>query len=383
MRSNLINLLDKRLGLSPSNLQTFVTKGDHIDEGLWQVSPERWYPITGGVPCFLPEAVRPDFTAFFKRHGLHAAHQKGTATGAAREQALTTVTFSDKWSRFRNYGLDPDHKTFLFDWYCKKLGKGSHEELKAFYRGKNLILEVGPGSGFNTRFMAENTSGTVVAADISEAAFTTYGNTSDLPNCHVVQSDLMELPFADETFDFIIADGVLHHTPDTRKAVEALYRKVKPGGQFFFYVYKKMGAARYFADQFIREHFSKLDPEACYKACEGITELGRELSRLGAKITLTKPIPILGIPAGTHDVQRLLYYNFVKCFWNEAFDYETNNMVNFDWYHPHLAWQHSEDEVEGWLKHLGVEQFSFQAANPNGISVLLTKPEAAQRRLAG
>jgi hypothetical protein len=158
---------------------------------------------------------------------------------------------------------------------------------------------------------------------------------------------------------------------------------VKPGGRFFFYVYKKMGAARYFCDQFIREQFSKLEPEECYKACEGLTQLGRELSRLGAKITLPEPIPILGIPAGTHDVQRLLYYNFVKCFWNEAFDFETNNMVNFDWYHPHLAWQHSEDEVAKWLHDLGVVDFSFNPANPNGISVLLRKPVAVSRRKAG
>lgn len=167
---------------------------------------------------------------------------------------------------------------------------------------------------------------------------------------------------------------MLHHTPNTRAAVEALYRKVRPGGQFFFYVYRKMGAARVFADDHIRQNFMLLSAEECYAACEGITELGRELSRLNATITLEKPIPVLGIPAGTHNVQRLLYYNFLKCFWNEAFDYETNNMVNFDWYHPHNAWQHSDEEVAGWMKELGVKSYTFNDSNPNGISVLLTKP---------
>jgi hypothetical protein len=135
-----------------------------------------------------------------------------------------------------------------------------------------------------------------------------------------------------------------------------------------------MGAARQFCDQHIREYFTQLEPEDCYKACESLTELGRELSRLNAKITLEKPIPVLGIPAGTHDVQRLIYYNFVKCFWNDAFDFETNNMVNFDWYHPHNAWQHTEEEVELWLQELGAREYKFTQANPNGISVLLRKP---------
>ena len=156
--------------------------------------------------------------------------------------------------------------------------------------------------------------------------------------------------------------------------MRALYRKVKPGGEFFFYIYKKMGAARQFADEYIRGEFSKLTPDACLEACRALTEMGRELSRLDATITLTKPIQVLGIPAGMHNVQRLLYYNFVKCFWNEAFDFETNNMINFDWYYPHDAWQHTPEEVECWLRSLGVRDYKFNDANPNGISVLLTKP---------
>ena len=35
------------------------------------------------------------------------------------------------------------------------------------------------------------------------------------------------------------------------------------------------------------------------------------------------------------------------------------------------AWQHTEDEVAGWLRELGVETFRFNDSNPNGISVLL------------
>jgi hypothetical protein len=135
-----------------------------------------------------------------------------------------------------------------------------------------------------------------------------------------------------------------------------------------------MGAARQFSDAYIRDQFTKLTPKECYVVCEGITELGRELSRLNARIKLEKPIPVLGIPAGEHNVQRLLYYNFLKCFWNDAFDYDVNNMVNFDWYHPHNAWQHTEEEVRGWLSSLGVNEYQVNDANPNGISVLLTKP---------
>ncbi|MGE0500678.1 MAG: class I SAM-dependent methyltransferase [Rhizobiaceae bacterium] len=352
-------------------LRVFSSEGDHIVEGALVAPDGAWFPIIGGVPSFLTGVLQRDLSEFASRHGL--PHRETTARPEAAEQAKTNETFSDKWRRFRNYGFEATHKEFLFEWYRKKFNFDTVDDLRTFYGAKKMILECGPGSGFNSRFMAEHTGGQVFALDISDAAFTSFENTKDLGNCTVVQADLMTAPFADATFDFIIADGVLHHTPDTRAAVEALYRKLSPGGQFFFYVYRKMGAARQFSDEHIRQHYTKMSPEECYAACEGLTDLGRQLSALNAKITLDKPIPVLGIPAGTHDVQRLIYYNFVKCFWNDAFDYETNNMVNFDWYHPHSAWQHTQDEVESWLRDLGAADWRFNDANPNGISVLVTK----------
>lgn len=373
MRQELIGWIKGQLGLEEVGLDVFQQEDEHILEGVLRAKDGRWYPILGGVPCFLEGALRPSLAEFTRRHGLPDHDQPREDQSGLQK---TTATFSDKWRRFCNYGIEPSHQSFLFTWYCKKLGVGGLDELKAFYRDRRCVLEVGPGSGFNTRFMAENTTGTVIAADISEAARTSYENTHHLPNCHVIQADVMDLPLQDGCIDFIIADGVLHHTPETRAAVAALYRKLAPGGQFFFYVYRKMGPARQFCDKHIRQAFQGLSPEAGYAACEGLTELGRALSRLEGQVTLTRPIPILGIPAGTHDVQRLIYYNFVKCFWNEAFDFETNNMVNFDWYHPYFAWQHTPDEVAGWLHELGVTEYQFHDANPNGISVLLRKSAA-------
>jgi SAM-dependent methyltransferase/uncharacterized protein YbaR (Trm112 family) len=373
-KTSSLDLKPVRVPDAPLKMRAFASDGAHIIEGVLETADAGiWFPIIRGVPSFLTGPLRGDLKDFCGRHGL-TAPTDARSRPEAHEQAKTNQTFSDKWSRFKQYGLEAQHAEFLFGWYCKKLGVPDLAALKAFYGSKSRVLEVGPGSGFNTRFIAENCPGDVFALDISDAAFTTFENTQHLANCTVVQADLMEAPFADASFDFIIADGVLHHTPNTRAAVEALYKKVRPGGQFFFYVYRKMGAARVFTDDHIRQNFMPLSPEQCYQACEGITELGRELSRLNATIKLEKPIPVLGIPAGEHSVQRLLYYNFVKCFWNEAFDYETNNMVNFDWYHPHNAWQHTDDEVKGWLSDLGVRQFQINDANPNGISVLLTKP---------
>jgi SAM-dependent methyltransferase len=358
-------------GLFSEFALTVVTEvAGHVVDGYLRRGDE-WYPIIGGVPCFLRGTLRPDLREFARGHGLPVSDEYDHSTSS---QKNTSKTFSFKWSNFQNYGHAESEQDFLFAWYRRKFGLSERDDLANFYAHRNYVLEVGPGSGFNTCFIAKHCKGKVFSVDISEAADVTFDKTRSLLNCAVIRADLMDTPFQDELFDLIIADGVLHHTPNTEAAVRALYRKVRPGGEFFFYVYKRMGAARQFCDEYIRREFSKLSPEACLEACRGLTEMGRELSQLGATITLKQSITALGIPAGTHDIQRLVYYNFVKCFWNDAFDFETNNMVNFDWYHPQDAWQHTTEEVEGWLKSMGVREYSFNDANPNGISVLLSKP---------
>ena len=323
------SIIDPFNGQSLS-LTVFEETSDRVVEGYLENENGDIYPILNSVPCFLKGDLEPDFSDFHRRHNIDQAG-KSNLKDRQKDQSKTNDTFSDKWRRFTAYGLSNEHQGFLFDWYQKKYGVKSRHELADFYAQFDSILECGPGSGFHSKHMAEtNPNTTVFALDVSDAAFTTQRNTAHLKNCNVVQADLNDAPFAKNQFDFVVADGVLHHTPNTHEAVCSLYEHVKPGGKLFFYVYRQMGAARYFADQHIRQAFMELEPEDCYKACEPITDLGRELSKLNATITLDKPIDVLGIPAGEHDVQRLFYYNFVKCFWNDAFDYETNNMVNYD-----------------------------------------------------
>lgn len=45
-----------------------------------------------------------------------------------------------------------------------------------------------------------------------------------------VKADICDLPFKDNEFDFIICNHVLEHIPDDTKAMQELYRILKPGG---------------------------------------------------------------------------------------------------------------------------------------------------------
>ncbi len=54
--------------------------------------------------------------------------------------------------------------------------------------------------------------------------------------------DAENLPFADGSFDLIYSFGVLHHTPATEKAVEEVYRCLRPGGLAIIMLYYKWSA---------------------------------------------------------------------------------------------------------------------------------------------
>jgi SAM-dependent methyltransferase len=55
--------------------------------------------------------------------------------------------------------------------------------------------------------------------------------TADInPNLADYQVDIMDIPFPDESFDYIICFHVLGHVPDEKKAVSELHRVLKPDG---------------------------------------------------------------------------------------------------------------------------------------------------------
>lgn len=52
-----------------------------------------------------------------------------------------------------------------------------------------------------------------------------------------VHHDAEDIPFADNTFDVVYTNGVIHHTPNTSRVVAEIYRVLKPGGKAIIMVY--------------------------------------------------------------------------------------------------------------------------------------------------
>jgi hypothetical protein len=110
-----------------------------------------------------------------------------------------------------------------------------------------------------------------------------------------------------------------------------------------------------------------MSEEQAWELSEQLTELGRILSEINASIAVPD-IPALGIKAGTYDVQRFIYWNMLKCYWNPSLSYGDSVMTNFDWYRPHYAHRHTADEVRKWYSDAQLEIITFDECDA-GISV--------------
>lgn len=80
-----------------------------------------------------------------------------------------------------------------------------------------------------------------------------------------VKADICQLPFADNTYDIIFCNHVLEHIPDDKKAMQELYRVMKPGGMAILQIPQDLSRETTFEDDSItdpkerREVFGQYD----------------------------------------------------------------------------------------------------------------------------
>jgi SAM-dependent methyltransferase len=85
-----------------------------------------------------------------------------------------------------------------------------------FFKSRLKVLHVAPEQSFYKIFKKLN-----------NLDYTTVDLYSPLAD---IKADICDLPFKENQFDVILCNHVLEHIPDDKKAMEELYRVLKPGG---------------------------------------------------------------------------------------------------------------------------------------------------------
>lgn len=141
----------------------------------------------------------------------------------------------DKAETAENFGWQWTHFTQEDKKYADQFLGWLQPVKPEFFKDK-IVLEGGCGKGRHTSLAAEWGAKEVIGIDLSAAVESAFAATKHLPNAHIVQADIFKLPFK-KAFDYAFSVGVLHHTPDPKKAFLSLASKVKKGGNISAWIY--------------------------------------------------------------------------------------------------------------------------------------------------
>jgi ubiquinone/menaquinone biosynthesis C-methylase UbiE/uncharacterized protein YbaR (Trm112 family) len=241
--------------ICPSCRSELALAGDEavngtIESGLLRCRGcSREYPITRGVPRFVP-------------------------------QENYAGSFGYQWNRFPRTQLDsfsgmPITRTRFFE----SVG------WKPSDMTDRWVLDVGCGSG---RFaeVAVSTGARVVAIDYSAAVDAARANLGSGGRIDIVQADVYALPFRDASFDFVYCLGVLQHTPDVRRAFLAMPRNLKSGGHLAVDLYPKLWMNVFWPKYWLRPFTKRMDKETLFRLVERMTPRLLPISRTIGRIPL-------------------------------------------------------------------------------------------------
>jgi SAM-dependent methyltransferase len=180
----------------------------------------------------------------------------------------------------------------------------------------------------------------VLGVDLSTAVDKAAELCAGLPNVQIAQADLLDLPVAESAFDLVFSIGVLHHTPDPRRAFAQIARRVKPGGRLSVWLYRKNTTPQEWLNSGIRAVTTRTPARVLEPLCAGLGALGS--------------VPVLN---------RTL--NKVANFSAHP-DWTLRVCDNFDWWAPKYQSHHTVAELTSWFADEGFEDLAELAPEKSG-----------------
>lgn len=293
--------------------------------------------------------------------------QNSTSTEAGN-QDQTKEIFTDKWKDAENYkDLDAYYK-IQYEWFFSLFGFKDVDDIRGFLSDKKYIIDAGCGLGYKAAWLAELAPhATVIGIDISDSVYFASTSFKHLPNLYYMKGDIAHTNLKSNSIDFVLCDQVIMHTENPERTFAHLSDITSKGGAFACYVYRKKALPRELVDDYFRTQTHNIPNDKMWEFAEQLTVLGKVLSDL--KINFECPdLPVLGIKGGTYDIQRFIYWNFLKCFWRNDWSFDLNKATNYDWYAPSNAKRYSKEEFESMIfdNQLSIQYFHEEEACYSG-----------------
>jgi ubiquinone/menaquinone biosynthesis C-methylase UbiE len=153
--------------------------------------------------------------------------------------------------------IRPWMNPFKFAWIMERI-----EREAALLKGKHL-LEVGCGMGYDSlEFLKRGVR--VTATDLTPNAVNLTRRHFEIEGVQAAEvrtANVLDLPFADNTFDAVWANGVLHATGDTARAIRETRRVLKPGGRAIISHFYRRPSWMYLLHRWGRENIEHKDED--------------------------------------------------------------------------------------------------------------------------
>jgi SAM-dependent methyltransferase len=222
------------------------------------------------------------------------------------------------------------------------------------FRSK-VVLDAGCGMGKFLCLAAKYGAKDVIGVDLADRSVEcAYNNTKHLQNVHVVQADLLHLPFQ-PCFDFVYSIGVLHHLSDPQKGFEFLVEHLRHGGMIFAWVYAYEGNELYV--EFL-DPFRKI-------TCRLPLGVNKMLAGLLA-FALWIPITIIYIPLEKIRLKRLPFHDYFVYFHKLGFHFFWGTV--FDKLIPRISNYYRREEFLSWFSSAKLSDISVIQRNANSWS---------------
>ena len=292
------------------------------------------------------------------------------------DESQTMLSFEKKWKSSNEYqasgaaSFDSD----TLNWIVTRNGFEDLDQLSAHLKQFSVILDAGCGNGRILRLFSDVTYPTQTLHGLDYASAGVARDNLGSRAASVIDADLMDLAQLRQIQkpDFIYCQEVLHHTANPKMAFKNLAEILNFGGEIAIYVYKKKAPVREFTDDYVRNIVQSMSHSEAMDLTNDFAQFGKALAELNIQIQVPA-VRLLDIPAGTHDLQRLFYNFFLKCYWNSELSPQDNNMINFDWYHPSRCSRHTIGEVRGWFEDNNLNVI-HECEDEYGITLRGTKP---------
>ena len=256
-------------------------------------------------------------------------------------QVKTIDFFGGEWKDYDNWGwIDelPNEKHASYS-YSGGLRINSKSALYSKTRTKpsdfenKIVLEGGCGNGRHTQFAKENAK-LIVSIDPSDAIYVAAKNLNHARNVVFIKANLVNLPFAENSFDLIYSIGVLQHTGNPEQVLKEVNRCLKSNGVFGLNCYGKGYLPYEILDKTIRRFTANWEKPKQVRFSEKMANFSIFLSR-----------------NKLHPLYKLILF-FINI--------NTSKCIMFDWYSPAIADHYSRKQLKKWFL-----KYNYQVVDSN------------------